>query len=598
MSDPISYWQGKREEFDSELLKAKSRQRMASHIRLLVFIIGAGLSIYLWTLDWVYGAVGTPIFITGFLFTVKWHFRLTDLANRAAIRFKISEEEMDRLNYRFQKLNAGEKFIDPDHSFTSDLDIFGARGLFAWLSRTATGFGEEILASWLSAPAKIPEVRMRQDAVRELASQEDWRMKFQVAGRLHDGPKLDRKFLKSWIDERSGMPKWMVIPSFALPVITFALLLLAGFGVIGWMYFWIAIGVHGAIVYRTKDISAKAYESTDGRNKMLFGLQEMTNLVEDKAFESIWLKVRGDRMIYGGSTASLEILKLARIFNRLQMRLHGLMYILLNILVFWDNHWILALDRWKEKNAENVIEWFKILGEFEALSSLAATYSLRPGWTFPEIVEGENRFECRNLGHPLIHPDTCIRNDFNLNDKSRIALVTGSNMSGKSTFLRTVGVNAVLGFAGAPVCADDLKLSIFDVFTSMRTEDSLAESVSSFYAELQRIKKLIDITDEGKRQVLFLLDEILKGTNSNDRHSGAKALLLQLDKAKAFGLVSTHDLDLTKPEVGLPDSIFNCSFDSDLNEEGELVFSYKKKDGPAESFNATILMKTMGIRIE
>jgi DNA mismatch repair ATPase MutS len=245
--------------------------------------------------------------------------------------------------------------------------------------------------------------------------------------------------------------------------------------------------------------------------------------------------------------------------------------------------------------AGTVRQWFAARGEAEALYSLAGFAYANPGYALPEITTHALQYEARQLGHPLILAGKRVSNDFSMDGLGKTLVVTGSNMSGKSTFLRTLGINAVLALAGAPVCATACRLSVFRVFTAMRTQDSLEESVSSFYAELKRLRQLIELLPTGQ-PVFYLLDEILKGTNSHDRHEGAKALIRQLHKHHASGLVSTHDLALGQLGEVSPEYVQNYSFNSDFA-DGKLHFDYKLREGVCRSFNASQLMRQMGIEM-
>jgi DNA mismatch repair ATPase MutS len=256
---------------------------------------------------------------------------------------------------------------------------------------------------------------------------------------------------------------------------------------------------------------------------------------------------------------------------------------------------MIRLEKWKSGMESTVRKWFDALAEAEVLNSMACFAFANPEYILPETTGADFHYEARELGHPLILAQKRVSNSFFVEGRGKTVVVTGSNMSGKSTFLRTLGINAVLALAGAPVCAASCRISVFQVFTAMRTQDSLEESVSSFYAELKRLRQLIDLLPEGQ-PVFYLLDEILKGTNSNDRHEGAKALIRQLHKHNATGLVSTHDLALGQMGEISPEYVTNYSFNSEFA-DGKLYFDYKLREGICQSFNASQLMRQMGIEV-
>ena len=268
--------------------------------------------------------------------------------------------------------------------------------------------------------------------------------------------------------------------------------------------------------------------------------------------------------------------------------------IFLNILVLWDIQWVSRLERWKKEHHSNLANWFVSLNEFDALISLSTLAYNKPDWTFPTIHENAT-LKGIELGHPLIPSKELISNDFMMPTNEHIKLVTGSNMAGKSTFLRTVAINIVLALSGSKVCAKEMSLPHLDVYTSMRTTDALHENTSSFYAELKRLKIILDAVDR-KEQVYFLLDEILKGTNSKDRHTGSKALIEQLIKSGGAGIIATHDLELSILESKYDGNLENLCMEVEVNND-ELTFDYKLKKGVSKSFNATTLMRNMGIKI-
>jgi DNA mismatch repair ATPase MutS len=309
--------------------------------------------------------------------------------------------------------------------------------------------------------------------------------------------------------------------------------------------------------------------------------------------------------VFGASdvTASKRISRLSYIIGQLNVR-YNAFAILLNISALWDLQWVYQLEKWKKQEKDHLPGWFEALATFEALCSYANLNYNNPSWSFPD-VGNKNSVDAEALGHPLIHESERICNDINIPLNGHIKLVTGSNMAGKSTFLRTVGLNIILALSGAPVCAKRLSLPHLIVYTSMRTQDALHESTSSFYAELKRLKFIIEAVEEQagiaedskeKQHVFFLLDEILKGTNSVDRHTGSKALIRQLIESKGSGIIATHDLELGKLEESYGGHVENLCIEVEIK-DGKLYFDYKLKKGVSESFNATLLMQNMGIKI-
>jgi DNA mismatch repair ATPase MutS len=327
---------------------------------------------------------------------------------------------------------------------------------------------------------------------------------------------------------------------------------------------------------------------------MLESYADIIKLIEHGRFESEKLTDLKSKL-NGHVSASTILKQLSQLSKKLDYRLNLLIGMPLNLLFFWDIHQCLKLEKWKTENREKIDGWFKAMAEFEAISSLANLFFNNPLWILPEVTNDYFHLSMKNAGHPLILAEKRILNDFTVNNEIKIALVTGSNMSGKSTFLRTCGVNIILAMAGAPVCAEKFGVSHAHIYSSMRIADSLEENTSSFYAELKKLAQIIKVVEQ-KEKVFLLLDEILRGTNSNDRHTGSVALIKQLIKNNAPGIIATHDLALSSltEEHGQNIDIYN--FDVKIQGE-ELYFDYKINRGICKSLNASILMKKMGIEV-
>jgi hypothetical protein len=318
------------------------------------------------------------------------------------------------------------------------------------------------------------------------------------------------------------------------------------------------------------------------------------SLIEAKKFNTLKLNVL-QQIFRSQPTASSAIKRLSQLVSRLDARLNIMVSIPLNLYFFWDIHVSLALEKWKKQHAGDIEPWLNAMAEFEVLTSMANMAFNNPAWVLPEIVPGYFTLKAGNTGHPLIPENRRILNDIEISQGGKIVVVTGSNMSGKSTFLRTCGVNAVLAMAGAPVCASSFMISHVQVYSSMRISDSLEDNTSSFYAELKRLAAIIKQAEQDPK-IFLLLDEILRGTNSNDRFTGSVALIKQLAGYGTAAVVATHDLKLAELEKDLPGKIDNYHFDVKVDGE-ELYFDYKLTPGVCTSLNASILMKKMGIRV-
>jgi DNA mismatch repair ATPase MutS len=355
------------------------------------------------------------------------------------------------------------------------------------------------------------------------------------------------------------------------------------------------MAIQASLAYKYSAARDEYYEQSSGMYEVLRSYTSLLKHIESRPFQAPMAVDLQKRLQVEGRPASGRLQQLASIVEYLSARLNATISIFLNTILMWDFFWMVRLENWKKRMAVNLEPVLEVVGQFEALSSLASYQYAHPAYAVPEISEQPFEVKATALGHPLIFAAERITNDFSLAGAGKTVVITGSNMSGKSTFLRTLGLNMVLALAGGAACAARFRVYPVQVFTGMRTEDNLAEHTSSFYAELKRLKQVLDLTQTGT-PVFYLLDEILKGTNSRDRHLGAMALIRQLHKRNASGLISTHDLELGKIQEEMPEHIQNFSFNSTI-EGDEILFDYKLHEGVCHSFNASKLMQKMGIEI-
>jgi DNA mismatch repair ATPase MutS len=319
-------------------------------------------------------------------------------------------------------------------------------------------------------------------------------------------------------------------------------------------------------------------------------------VIEDKTFHTPLMNRLQQSVKAKHQKAAVQIQKLKEVLNRFDLRLNWIAFIFLNSFLLWDVRQVRALNSWRSKNKLTLPKWYHLIAEVEVLNSLATLHFNKPDWAFPRYRNEHFTLEGYALGHPLLPHSKRISSDFTLKGTAKIALITGSNMAGKSTFLRSLGVNIILAQMGAPVCAESLVLSPVQLISSMRIADNLAENTSTFYAELKKLKTIIEAVNR-KEPLFILLDEILRGTNSLDRHTGSKALLRQLIKEKAVAVIATHDVELALLQESFPQSIQNYHFDVQVEGE-ELYFDYKLKEGVCTNLNASILMKKIGLYLE
>ncbi|MDH5475291.1 MAG: DNA mismatch repair protein MutS [Cyclobacteriaceae bacterium] len=546
---------------------------------------------------------GSAVFITIFLFLInfvlliKWHNRIKYARNHVRFLKQINQDEISRLKGDLSSFDTGEEFKSIPHYYSGDLDIFGRNSLFQLLNRTTTITGKNMLAHWLCHPAEKEEIEERQEAIHELAQQPDYCQNIQATGLHFQDMKACFEPLKKWVDEPLQLltNKWYVVASYLLPIITMTLL-------VGFIWFNISVGfflltvlANGLLLKKVLPYSLKITEQTSKGVSTLNAISALVKEVEHTSFTSSLLCSIKNDLSKEGKCVSKRIIQLANILDFLNSRAN-MFYMGFNLLFLIDIHLIMRAEKWKSDNREEVENWFNRLSEFDVLASISRFSHANPAYAMPNITEDNYQFEGEAMAHPLIKVNDRVHNTFEAAEKGKVVIITGSNMSGKSTFLRTIGVNIVLGLLGAPVCATKMKISRCQVFTSMRTQDNLEEHISSFYAELKRIKQLLDLLEKEELPVLFMLDEILKGTNSLDRHKGAMALVKQLHKTNAFGFVSTHDLELGSEAKQL-NYCENYSFNSQVVED-KINFDYKISNGICKSFNASALMKSIGIEVE
>lgn len=578
--------------------KAAEVDKKSTRIALARFVVfvGGAIAIYKgFQIDWLVAlCIGIGVMVL-FGLVVKWNQRVNREKRFCELQAEINNEEIRRINGDYTEFDSGEDFIDPAHSYSADLDIFGPSSLFQLISHAVTQNGRGRLADWFANFPSRDEILRRQTAIKELKEKLDWRQALEAAGRMFEDSGVSPQRLLDWLKEPPKLSKAHI----ALPIwgmVSSAIVItLSALEILPWFAVFPLMGVNLLIIRFVSKKYRGAYENVGNQTRLLESYAELLSRIEELPVEAELLKNAKDAVLAGDRSASKSIKQLASIHDKLEMKYAQFVYIILNAITFWDVIWVMRLDAWKEQNASYVPKWFDALGDFEALSSLAALQYARPHWTFPEISDADLNISGTGIGHPLIAESERVNNDMSMEGKGTVWLITGSNMSGKSTFLRTAGINLVLGLTGAPVCAESFTCTPTRVFTSMRTQDSLEDHTSAFFAELKRLKQVIESV-EAEPSVLFLLDEILKGTNSRDRHKGAKALILQLNRLGGAGMVSTHDLELGRLEsTGF---LKNYSFNSGVTEDNQLFFDYKLTKGLCHSFNASKLMRNMGIEVE
>lgn len=586
-----------------------ARANVISTLRVVTFlgaIVGVGLMV--WTsLPPVAWALPVGLVVAFFTLVVV-HAKVHDERERAEAAVRYFELGLRRLRGEWKDTTSqGERFAEgtAEHPFVDDLDIFGKGSLFQLLDRTATRRGEELLAEWLTGaldqelPARTLE---RQDAVRELAKLHDLREKLAVSGAMLGDDKPDPTPFAAWAGDTSAEPAnaGLRVVAFVVPLVTLTLLALGQAKVLPWWAFSFSLALGLVLTRAFRGRVARALSVSASKESALGRYAEMLARVEVARFESKALRELSSALSASSGSATVEMARLGRIVAFVDARENEFFRLFVAPVLLWDVHCSVALEAWRARAGKSAAKWFSALSEMESYASLATFAFENPKNTYPTLVEGPT-FVAKNLGHPLILASKRVGNDVSFMGRGSALVVTGSNMSGKTTLLRALGANAVLARTGAPVCSDALEIGRFSVATSMRVRDSLDEGVSRFYAELRKLKVVLDMAraskaDEHGRTTFFLLDEILHGTNTRERLIGARALVHELVSLGAVGAVSTHDLSLGELEAELPGRVRNVHFEEQV--EGEVMsFDYALRKGVVQSSNALRLMRIVGLDV-
>lgn len=594
---PIDYYNKRIQDLEADLKKLKQRKSYLGWFRF-GSIVAIFLAFYiLWSLGVAYVLAATILLLI--IFT---RLLFADLANKDAIDhlthlIKINKDELLFINGNYYEFEDGSQYAPADHYYSNDLDIFGRASLFQYINRTTSQMGGNELGGYLLQPAAIELILERQKSIQELRGETSWRQNLQAFGRQKQILFSTKKRLENWVKEApdfSQFKPWNWL-RYALPVIILSIVVLYIFDYVPSSIFYAGLLLFAIIAYQINKIIAPIHEKLSKIADELDVLSVSLKHVESTNFKSVLLINLQQKLINENKNASQEIRVIKKILDKLDLRYNLVISAPLNILLLWNLQQVLDLEKWKTGHQDNIHKWFEALGHFESLSSFATLCFNEPAWTFPAILPDYFSIEGEKVGHPLLQKNKRVDNDVDMKHDGEIMLVTGSNMAGKSTYLRSVGVNVVLAMAGSAVCAEKFTVSHVQVMSSMRITDNLEESTSTFYAELKKLKTIIEKVNNGEK-VFILLDEILRGTNSLDRHTGSVALMKQLIKHHAAAIIATHDLELATLKNEFPGNIVNYHFDVQVSND-ELYFDYRLKPGVCNSLNASILMKKIGIEL-
>jgi hypothetical protein len=587
-SEQYSERLAKREKLSSQF------DRLHRHIGTARLVLAAAFLV----LAWLCTARRAPsplwLLIPGGLFVamVLYHQQVQTLRGLAQRAVTLYRAGLERLQGQRQNHGlSGDQFNQEHHLYGGDLDLFGRQSLYERLCTARTPMGENILARWLLAPAGHETIRERQACISELRSRMDLREDLAILG---EPPRiaLQPDTLTKWADAPNELPQlWLRLMAFALAVLAVATA--AAWGVWGIEFPFLAVlVVEAGLNYALRSRVQRCVSGVEHAYEDLKLLSVLLQRIEAESFDSPPLRALALKLSSHALTASTTLSKLATIVNFVEARRNPFLAPLMLPLMYTIQS-ALAAERWRRRHGRVVASWLNVLGEIEALESMAGYSFERPEDPFPEFLDGPAAFRATGLGHPLISAETRVRNDVDISGETRVLLVSGSNMSGKSTLLRSVGMNTVLAMAGAPVCATRLQLTPLQVGASIRVNDSLYEGSSRFYAEITRLRQLFEPCG---LPLLFLLDELLQGTNSTDRRIGAQGVVRALIDRGAIGLISTHDLALTDGTDLRRGALKNVHFQDEL-EDGKLTFDFRLRDGVVTKSNGIELMRAIGLDV-
>lgn len=513
---------------------------------------------------------------------------------------QICGNEIKSMNGDCSPFESGVEYIDPDHSYTYDLDMFGKNSLFNCVNRSVTIFGKNRLADYFSNAFNFKDqISGRQKSIAELSEQIGFRQQMQLVFFGQKSEEKDRLEFGEWLGSENTLMYNRIfnILRFTLPVITIASIVLSimDFVVVQIPIMMVILQLLIVSMYGRKILKVQSLLTS--KVGIISKYAQFLLLIEKSNFKTPYLVDLKRRLSHDGvETPSTIIKQLSGLLNWMDANLNIIAAVILNGLFLFNLHILAAVEKWKARYRDVIPRWFEITGEYDALASLANFACNNPEYIFPEQATEEYLLEASDLGHPLIPINECVTNSITMSGWNQFCIITGANMSGKSTFLRTVGTNYVLAMIGAPVFASKFTFFPIRLHSSIRTSDSLARKESFFYAELKRLKGIISELESGQR-TFILLDEILKGTNSKDKQAGSIALLEQLIKYQSVGLIATHDLILGDLIKSYPENISNLCFEIQIVND-EMSIDYKLQDGVCQNLNATFLMKKMGILID
>ncbi len=595
---PKAFYQQKKEESVSVIEQLRRTSRRQSWLRV-VFFLAAVVSVYVLVKPQpVLSGIVAILFFGLFIYTARRHQQTQRKIKRYEMLKALTTNELKAIDGDYSNFANGPSYLDKSHPYAHDLDIFGEGSLFQRMDRSFSDQGSELLAQRLTNPFKEFEtIRKVQEGVKELTAKPEWMLNYRTTGKLMpadiDENRLIAFFGHTYPQFRKPIIKTLL---FLMPVLTFFMLALMITGTItfGMFVIYVLVVPIGITAFHFNTIS-QIHNNLGKQTGKLQQYKKLLEYLEGEEWTSDEMKSFHHRTKTGGKEASAVISTLIAILERFDYRLNLIAGILLNILFLWDIRMVRHLELWKEQNAAHVEDWLRVLNEVECLVSQASFAFNHPEYIYPD-TDKDVLLKAENAGHPFINPGKRVGNPIEFTNWDEFKVITGGNMAGKSTYLRTIGINLLMAMTGNLVCAKSFRFMPMTIITSIRSDDSLQENESLFYAELKKLRDIIQRLEKGEA-LFLLLDEILKGTNSEDKQKGSLALLRQLLRYKTSGAIATHDLAVGNLEKEFPNSIQNHCFEIEIKDRS-LRFDYKLRGGMAKNLNATFLMKQMGITVD
>lgn len=593
--EPKSYYNERISGLEHAIRRSKRRLRMITFARLITFLLIFPSIFVVIPRMLLPGILLAVLFLLGFLFFIKLHLQKDRKHQHLKALLEINQQELKALNYEYSSFPPGTEFSDTRHPFSYDMDLFGEGSVFQFINRTVTETGKRVLAGLLTRETLEPEqIIDRQNAVKELCLMPALIQDFRASGNVNRENKNDNEILLKWVKQPFFylQHRFYIYLSWFLPLLTFSVIIASVFihSLIG-----VAISLYLLqlfIIASRMRHSSQNHQVIGKQLEILKKYQALLEVIEQGNYAGKELISISKVLYQGKDAASASIKKLTKILSAFDNRLNMLAAVFLEGLFLWDIQCMIRLEKWRQNEGSVLHTWLDALAEYDALVSLTTLAFNHPDFIYP-VFSSTQILDSRELGHLLIPPGERVCNDFSLQKEGEFILITGANMAGKSTFLRTVATNMILAMAGAPVCAASFSFKPLALFSSMRTSDSLNRHESYFYAELRRLKELLDRLQQGEK-LFIILDEILKGTNSTDKQKGSRAALQQILGLGGTGIVATHDLELAAIEKEFPEKVRNVCFEIEID-DARISFDYKLRKGITTKMNALLLMHQMGI---